>query len=140
VAEICQSRTADKGRFFRGPSVAQIEKCSTNESLDITWGIYTRNLWSKIYSENFHKFLRCSTEICFRTATSPNFTSLKLEVLLGTNTKLKRIRSGYYSSNNFQDTNKRKSTENKTMSYLPRVLFFNAFELGGERWKSSNIK
>jgi hypothetical protein len=37
VAEICQNRTADKGRFFRGPSVAQIEKCKTNESLDITW-------------------------------------------------------------------------------------------------------
>jgi hypothetical protein len=26
VAEICQNRTTDKGRFFRGPSVAQIEK------------------------------------------------------------------------------------------------------------------
>jgi hypothetical protein len=39
VAEICQNRTADKDRFFRGPSVAQIEKCKTNESLEITWGI-----------------------------------------------------------------------------------------------------
>jgi hypothetical protein len=38
--------------------------------------------------------------------------------------------SGYYSSNNLQDSNKRKST--KTMGYLPRVLFFNAFELGAE--------
>jgi hypothetical protein len=37
------------------------------------------------------------------------------------------IRRGYYSSNNFQDSNKRKSTENKTLGYLPRV---NAFELG----------
>jgi hypothetical protein len=35
-------------------------------------------------------------------------------------------------SNNFQDSNKRKSTENKTLGYLPRVLFFNAFELGAE--------
>jgi hypothetical protein len=26
VAEICQNRTADKDRFFRGPSVSQIEK------------------------------------------------------------------------------------------------------------------
>jgi hypothetical protein len=26
VAEIYQNRTADEGRFFRGPSVAQIEK------------------------------------------------------------------------------------------------------------------
>jgi hypothetical protein len=42
------------------------------------------------------------------------------------------IRSGYYSSNNFQDSNKRKTTEKKTMGYLPRVLFFNAFELGAE--------
>jgi hypothetical protein len=40
------------------------------------------------------------------------------------------IRSGYYSSNNFQDSNKRKSAENITMGYLPRVLFFNVFELG----------
>jgi hypothetical protein len=48
--------------------------------------------------------------------------------------------SGYYSSNNFQDSNKIKSTEKKTMGYLPRVLFFNAFELGAKRWKSSNIK
>jgi hypothetical protein len=42
------------------------------------------------------------------------------------------IRRGHYSSNNFQDSNKRKITENKTLGYLPRVLFFIAFELGGE--------
>jgi hypothetical protein len=87
VAEICQNRIADKGRFFRGSSVAQIEKCKTNKSLDITWDICTRNRRSKRYSENFHKCLWCSTEICFRTATSPNLTSLKLEVLPGTTTK-----------------------------------------------------
>jgi hypothetical protein len=56
------------------------------------------------------------------------------------NNEIKRIRSGYYSSNNFQDSNKIKITENKIMGYLPRVLFFNAFELGAERCKSSNIK
>jgi hypothetical protein len=43
------------------------------------------------------------------------------------------IRRGYYSSNNFQDSNKRKSTEKKTLGYLLRVLFFNAFELGTEK-------
>jgi hypothetical protein len=42
------------------------------------------------------------------------------------------IRRGHYSSNNFQDSNKRKSIEKKTFGYLPRVLFFNAFELGAE--------
>jgi hypothetical protein len=42
------------------------------------------------------------------------------------------IRRGHYSSNNFQDSNKRKRTESKTIGYLPRVLLFNAFELGAE--------
>jgi hypothetical protein len=51
---ICQNRTADRDRFFRGPSVAQIEKYKTNESLEITWGICTRNRRSKRYSENFY--------------------------------------------------------------------------------------
>jgi hypothetical protein len=55
------------------------------------------------------------------------------------NNKIKRIRSGYYSSNNFQDTNKRKSTENKIMGYLPRVLFFNAFELGAVLCKDAHV-
>jgi hypothetical protein len=40
------------------------------------------------------------------------------------------IRRGHYSSNNFQDPTKIKHTEKKTLGYLPRVLFFNAFELG----------
>jgi hypothetical protein len=44
--------------------------------------------------------------------------------------EIKMIRRGHYSSNNFQDS--KKSTENKTLGYLPRVLFFNAFELGVE--------
>jgi hypothetical protein len=51
------------------------------------------------------------------------------------NKEIKRIRSGYYSSNNFQDSNKRKRTEIKIIGYLPRVLFFNAFGLGA---KSAN--
>jgi hypothetical protein len=42
------------------------------------------------------------------------------------------IRRGHYSSNNFQDSTKIKISENKILGYLPRVLFFNAFELGTE--------
>lgn len=82
VAEICQNRTADKDRIFQGFSITQIEKCKTNESLEIIWGICTRNRRSKRYFENVHEFLWCSTKICFRTATSPNLTSLKLEFFL----------------------------------------------------------
>jgi hypothetical protein len=44
--------------------------------------------------------------------------------------EIKKIRRGHYSSNNFQDLTKRKSTRKKTLGYLPRVLFFNAFQLG----------
>jgi hypothetical protein len=49
------------------------------------------------------------------------------------------IRRGHYNSNNFQNSNKRKSTEKKTMGYLPRVLFFNAFELGAVILEDANI-
>jgi hypothetical protein len=44
--------------------------------------------------------------------------------------KIKMLRRGNYISNNFQDSTKRKNTERKTLGYLPRVLFFNAFQLG----------
>jgi hypothetical protein len=46
--------------------------------------------------------------------------------------EIKMIRRGHYSSNNFQDSTKRKNTEKKTLGYLPRVLFFNAFEVGAK--------
>ena len=43
------------------------------------------------------------------------------------------IRSGYYRGNNFQDSTKRKIAKIKTLGYLPRVLFFNVFELDAEK-------
>jgi hypothetical protein len=46
--------------------------------------------------------------------------------------EIKMIRRCHYSINNFQDSTKRKCTKKKTLGYLPRVLFFNAFELGAE--------
>jgi hypothetical protein len=46
--------------------------------------------------------------------------------------EIKMIRRGDYSSNNFQDSTKIKSTEKKTLGYLPRVLLLNAFELGAK--------
>jgi hypothetical protein len=140
VAEICQNRTADKGRFFEGLSVAQIKKCSANESLDITWGICTRNRRSKIHKENFYEFLRCSNENSFRTATSPNLYLTRIRGFSWHNNEIKRTRRGHYSSNDFQDSNKRKSTENKTLGYLPRVFFFNAFELGAKNCESSDFR
>jgi hypothetical protein len=43
--------------------------------------------------------------------------------------EIKMIRRGHYSSNNIQDLTKEKLLK-ENMGYLPRVLFFNAFELG----------
>jgi hypothetical protein len=140
LAEICQNRTADKGRIFEVFSVAQIKKCSTNESLDITWVICIRNCRSKRYTENFYEFLWCSTKNSFRTATSPNLYLTQIRGFSWHNNEIKIIRRGYYSSNDFQDSNTRKSSKKKTLGYLPRVLFFNAFELGAENCESSNIK
>jgi hypothetical protein len=45
--------------------------------------------------------------------------------------EIKRIRRGNYSSNNFQDSTKEKLLK-ENMGYLPRVLFFNTFQLGSE--------
>jgi hypothetical protein len=44
----------------------------------------------------------------------------------------KKDKEKSYSSNNFQDSTKRKITKKKTLGYLPGVLLFNAFELGAE--------
>jgi hypothetical protein len=44
---------------------------------------------------------------------------------------LKRITRGRYRGNNFQDSTKEKLLK-QNMGYLPRVLFFNAFQLGAE--------
>jgi hypothetical protein len=50
------------------------------------------------------------------------------------------IRRGYYSSNDFKTQIKEKVLNVKTLGYLPRVLFFNAFELGAKNCESSDIK
>jgi hypothetical protein len=90
----------------------------------------TRNLRSKRHSENFHEFLRYSAEICFWTATSPKSYLHPISGSSWHKNEIKKIRRGHYSINNFQDSTKRKGTESKTLGYLPRVLFFNVFELG----------
>jgi hypothetical protein len=123
LAEIYQNRTADKGRIFEGFSVAQIQKCSSNESLDITWVICTRNFRSKRYTENFHKFLRCSIEKLFQDSNIPKSYLTQIRGFSWHKNKIKRIRRGHYSSNNFQDSNKRKRTECKNIGLSPKSAF-----------------
>jgi hypothetical protein len=52
--------------------------------------------------------------------------------------EIKRIRRGHYSCNNFQDSTKEKLLK-ENMGYLPRVLFFNAFELGTVILKDAHV-
>jgi hypothetical protein len=66
----------------------------------------------------------------FQDSNFPKSYLTQIRGLSWHNNEIKKIRSGYYSINNFQDSNKIKRTESKTIGYLPRVLFFNAFELG----------
>jgi hypothetical protein len=66
----------------------------------------------------------------FQDSNSPKSYLPQIRGFYWHKNEIKMIRRGHYSSNNFQDSNKRKSTEKKTLGYLPRVLFFNAFELG----------
>jgi hypothetical protein len=68
----------------------------------------------------------------FQDSNFPKSYLPQIRVFSWHKNEIKRIRSGYYSNNNFQDSNKKKITENKTMGYLLRVLFFNAFELGAK--------
>jgi hypothetical protein len=71
-----------------------------------------------------------------------NFPKSYLPLIRGSSwhkNEIKMIRRGNYSSNNFQDSTKRKSTEKKILCYLPRVLFFNAFQLGAIIWEDAHI-
>jgi hypothetical protein len=84
---------------------------------------------------NFHEFSRIFMVQHRNLFQDSNFPKSYLPQIRGFfwhNNEIKRIRSGYYSSNNFQGSNKIKSIKKKTLGYLPRVLFFNAFELGAE--------
>jgi hypothetical protein len=83
----------------------------------------------KIFRE-FSRIFTAKHQNLFQDSNIPKSYLTQIRGFSWHNNKIKMIRSGYYSSNNFQDSNKIKSTENKIMGYLPRVLFFNAFELG----------
>jgi hypothetical protein len=92
----------------------------------------------KIYKE-FTQIFTVQHQKLFQDSNIPKSYLAQIRVFSWHKNKIKRIRSGYYSSNNFQDSNKRKITRNKTLGYLPRVLFFNAFELGVVICKDAHV-
>jgi hypothetical protein len=92
----------------------------------------------KIYRD-FSRIFTVQHQKLFKGSNIPKSYLTQIRDFSWHNNEIKRIRSGYYSSNNFQDSNKRKSTGNKTLGYLPRVLFFNVFELGAVICKDAHV-
>jgi hypothetical protein len=92
----------------------------------------------KIYRE-FSRIFTVQHRKLFQDSNIPKSYLTQIRGFSWHNEEIKMIRSGYYSSNNFQDSDKRKSTRNKTLGYLPRVLFFIAFELGAVICKDAHV-
>jgi hypothetical protein len=108
VAEICQNRTAGKDRFFQKSSVAQIEKCKTNESQIITWGICKKNCRSIRHSGIFHNFFTAKHRNLLWDSNFPKSYLLPIRGNSWHKNEIKSIRRGYYRGKNFQDLTKEK--------------------------------
>jgi hypothetical protein len=74
----------------------------------------------------------------FRDSNFPKSYLLPITGYSWHKNELKRIRRSHYSSNNFQDSTKEKLLK-ENMGYVPRVLFFNAFELGAVILKDAHV-
>jgi hypothetical protein len=87
----------------------------------------------------FSKKITMQHQNLFQDSNIPKSYLTQIRGFFWHKNEIKIIRSSYYSSNNFQDSNKRKRTESKTLGYLPRVLFFNAFKLGAVICKDAHM-
>jgi hypothetical protein len=86
----------------------------------------------------FSRIFTAKRRNLFRDSNFPKSYLLSIRGYYWHKNKIKRIRRGHYSSNNFQDLTKEKLLK-ENMSYLPKVLFFNAFELGAVILKDAQI-
>jgi hypothetical protein len=66
----------------------------------------------KIYRE-FSRIFTVQHQKLFQDSNIPKSYLAQIRGFSWHKNEIKMIRSGYYSSNNFEDSNKRKSTENK---------------------------
>jgi hypothetical protein len=93
--------------------------------------MYKKSQVKKIFLE-LSRIFTVQHRNLFQDSNIPKSYLTQIRGFSWNNNEIKRIRRGYYTSNNLQDSSKRKRTKSKTMGYLPGVLFFNAFELGAE--------
>jgi hypothetical protein len=108
VAEICQNRTAGKDHFFRKSLVAQIEKCKTNESEIITWGMCTKKSHINTMNWDFAQIFTAKSRNLFRDSKFPKSYLLPIRGYSWHKNEIKMIRRGHYSSKKFQDSIKEK--------------------------------
>ena len=83
-AEICQNRTDRKDEFFRGTSIDQIKKWSTNESQITTWaGAQKISKIPRVLAERTKVFGEAQKS----GQKTASCTFFQIEVILGTKTK-----------------------------------------------------
>jgi hypothetical protein len=75
----------------------------------------------KIYWE-FSQIFTVQHRKLFQDSNIPKSYLTQIRGFSWHNNEIKRIRSGYYSSNNFQDSNK-KSTKSKNIGLSPKSAF-----------------
>jgi hypothetical protein len=122
VAGICQNRTAGKDQFFQKSAVAQIKKCKTNESYNNLGHVHKKSQIKTTFWE-FSRIFTAKHINLFRDNNNfPKSYLLPIRGYSWNKNKIKIIRRVHYSSNNFQDSTKRKITEKKILGYLPREL------------------
>jgi hypothetical protein len=92
----------------------------------------------KIYGE-FSRIFTVQHRKQFQDSNIPKSYLTQIRGFSWHKNEITKIRSGHYSSNDFQDSNKEKVLKVKTLGYLPRVLFFNAFELGAVICKDAHV-
>jgi hypothetical protein len=139
VAETCQNRTAGKDRFFEN---LLLLKSKSSKLMKVRNNLGHVQKKSQI-KMTFWKFSQIFTVERRNLFEGSNFPKSYLPLIRGSSwhkNEIKMIRRGHYSSNNFQDSTKRKITKNKTLGYLPRVLFFNVFELGAVILRTCSYK
>jgi hypothetical protein len=76
----------------------------------------------KIYIE-FLRIFTVQHQNLFQDSNIPKSYLTQIRGLSWHKNEIKMIRGGHYSSNNFQDSNKRKRTESKNIGLSPKSAF-----------------
>jgi hypothetical protein len=108
----------------------QVQRFVEQQQISLKW--ITQGLWNSRWKRSKLSLSNNPVITIQEVSCVPNTPNILVRCIGSSwhKTKIKMIRRGHYSSNNFQDSTKRKSTERKTLGYHKRGLFFNAFELG----------